>query len=167
MQASAPLTAVVFWAPCLGHFATSESCEGKLKFQKTEEERRGRFWGWIHWGLGVFCGLALLKSSQDQRLIEILTLRLVATCTLLCASTWKEEAARAELFKLVDINHNGMVSLAEIDKARTRFRDSGPVPALQSRNFRSLPLHSREALPEVMGCTALFNAAQLSRNGKL
>ncbi|CAE7681131.1 Flagellar calcium-binding protein TB-44A [Symbiodinium microadriaticum] len=44
--------------------------------------------------------------------------------------TEEEEAARAELFKLVDINHNGMVSLAEIDKA----------------------------LPEVMGCTALFNA---------
>ena len=30
---------------------------------------------------------------------------------------WKEEAERAELFKLVDINHNGMVSLAEVDKA--------------------------------------------------
>jgi len=44
--------------------------------------------------------------------------------------TEEEEAERAELFKLCDVNHNGVLSLAEIDKA----------------------------LPEVMGCTALFNA---------
>ncbi|CAJ1350225.1 unnamed protein product [Effrenium voratum] len=44
--------------------------------------------------------------------------------------TEEEEAEREELFKLVDVNHNGMLSLAEVDKA----------------------------LPDVMGCTALFNA---------
>ncbi|CAL1139872.1 unnamed protein product [Cladocopium goreaui] len=44
--------------------------------------------------------------------------------------TPEEEAEREELFKLIDINHNGVLSLAEIDKA----------------------------LPEVMGCVALFNA---------
>ncbi|CAK9067628.1 unnamed protein product [Durusdinium trenchii] len=44
--------------------------------------------------------------------------------------TPEEEAQREELFKLIDVNHNGMLSLAEIDKA----------------------------LPDVMGCVALFNA---------
>ncbi|CAK8994305.1 unnamed protein product [Durusdinium trenchii] len=44
--------------------------------------------------------------------------------------TPEEEAEREELFKLIDVNHNGKLSLAEIDKA----------------------------LPEVMGCVALFNA---------
>jgi len=44
--------------------------------------------------------------------------------------TPEEEEEREKLFKLIDINHNGKLSLAEIDKA----------------------------LPEVMGCVALFNA---------
>eukprot|EP00931_Biecheleriopsis_adriatica_P025048 TRINITY_DN1547_c0_g1_i1.p1 TRINITY_DN1547_c0_g1~~TRINITY_DN1547_c0_g1_i1.p1 ORF type:complete len:515 (-),score=136.43 TRINITY_DN1547_c0_g1_i1:42-1514(-) len=44
--------------------------------------------------------------------------------------TPEEEQERAELFTLIDVNGNGMLSLAEIDKA----------------------------LPEVMGCVALFNA---------
>lgn len=44
--------------------------------------------------------------------------------------TPEEEEARAELFRLADVNHNGMLSLAELDKA----------------------------LPELFGCVALFNA---------
>ena len=49
---------------------------------------------------------------------------------LVVPPAFQEEAEREKLFKLVDINHNGVLSLAEIDKA----------------------------LPEVMGCVALFNA---------
>lgn len=44
--------------------------------------------------------------------------------------TPEEEAYRDEMFPLADVNHNGMLSLAEVDKA----------------------------LPELFGCVALFNA---------
>ena len=86
-----------------------------------------------------FLATAFFSTSTDEKLCQIR----------------KEEAARAELFKLVDINHNGMVSLAEIDKAP--LLDSGPGPLGPAEPFEFFCRLRREALPEVMGCTALFN----------
>eukprot|EP00913_Durusdinium_trenchii_P011254 g10567.t1 len=74
-----------------------------------------------------------VEKNEDGKYIALWVKRIHCRNTVhKDTGAWKAtpNPEREELFKLIDVNHNGMLSLAEIDKA----------------------------LPDVMGCVALFNA---------